>query len=43
MNNGGMETVKNILKGIWEFCSFLVFTVVGKKELIDESNSRVSQ
>lgn len=23
MNNGGMETVKNILKGIWEFCGYV--------------------
>ena len=23
MNNGGMETVKNILKGVWEFCSYV--------------------
>ena len=32
-----------LVKGVWEFCSYWVFTVVGKKELIDESNSRVSQ
>lgn len=23
MNNGGMETVKNIMKGIWDFCRYV--------------------